>query len=48
MTSTRWNGNSRGVGVLSKSALRGWGVWIFSGTTQYEVAKTAVFEHNHV
>ena len=38
MTSTCWNGNSRRVGVLSKSALRGWGVLIFSGTTQYEYA----------
>ena len=32
-----WNGNSDGVGVLSKrpSGMGGGGVWIFSGITQY-------------
>ena len=50
MTSTPWNGNSIGVGVFSESALRGRGgrVWIFSGTTQCEVAETSLFEHNDV
>ena len=52
MTSTPWNGNSIGVGVFSKSALRGRGgggvgrVWIFFGTTQCEVAETSLFERN--
>ena len=52
MTSTPWNGNSIGVGVFSKSALRGRGgggggagMDIF-GTTQCEVAETSLFERN--
>ena len=48
MTSTCWNGNPRGVGVLKKVPSVSGGGELFSGTTQYEVAKTAVFEHNHV
>ena len=41
MTSTPWNGNSKGVGGLKQKCPPSWGVWIFSGTTHRAVPAKA-------